>query len=164
MVACKKHAVVTTGTSRTSGLPCAMALRLIRDLPRDRLSCPCRPRSSSAPHDLDASVGAPGPRDFVVRMTSFVRAHMHTATSPRPSHPAPNVRDDAYVPLVGQDEAEYARIPKNRNRNIFRRRAGQASPRAARRANQFAAAIANRASDEAERSRLMADAVVWQAS
>ncbi len=41
----RMQAAVTTGTSRTTGLPCAMALRLIRDLPGDRLDCPRHPRA-----------------------------------------------------------------------------------------------------------------------
>jgi hypothetical protein len=44
----KKARGRTTGDGRTTGLPCAMALRLIRDLPRDRLSCPCRRRDARA--------------------------------------------------------------------------------------------------------------------
>ena len=44
--ACNKKARGrTTGTSRTSGLPCAMVLRLIRALPGDRLSCHRRSRA-----------------------------------------------------------------------------------------------------------------------
>ncbi len=88
--------------------------------------------------DLDASIGAPGPHDFTVRMMPSVRARKHTATSSRPPHPAPDVRDDAYVPLVGQDDAEYAHILKIRNRNIFHRRAGQLFAEPARRPNHLA--------------------------
>ncbi len=45
----RMQAAVTTGTSRTTGLPCAMALRLIRDLPGDRLDCPRHPRARRLP-------------------------------------------------------------------------------------------------------------------
>ncbi|CCE11990.1 hypothetical protein BRAS3843_900025 [Bradyrhizobium sp. STM 3843] len=38
----KKQAAVTTGPAGSSGIPCAMVLTLIRDLPGDRLSCPLR--------------------------------------------------------------------------------------------------------------------------
>jgi hypothetical protein len=41
-LACEKARGRTTGTSRTSGLPCAMALRIIRALLGDRLDCPLR--------------------------------------------------------------------------------------------------------------------------
>jgi hypothetical protein len=50
-------------------------------------------------HDLSACIGAPGPRDFAVRTHAARRAR----TAPgdvRPSHPAPNVRDDREPPLL----------------------------------------------------------------
>jgi len=44
---------------------------------------------------LDAGVEASGPHDFAVR------AQCHSSFDmPRPSHPAPNVRDDRETPLV----------------------------------------------------------------
>jgi hypothetical protein len=46
-------------------------------------------------HDLHASVGASGPHDFAVRQNAARLAPLK-----RPSHPAPNVRDDAYAPLI----------------------------------------------------------------
>jgi hypothetical protein len=138
MVACNKHAVVTTGTSRTSGLPCAMSCGLYVISPGTGFLAPVTGAMLSHRRRLDASIGAPGPHDFAVRMMPFVRARKHTATSSRPPHPAPDVRDDAYVPLVGQDGAEYAHIPKKRNREIFRERAGQVLAGRARRANHLA--------------------------
>jgi hypothetical protein len=48
---------------------------------------------------LSASTGAPGPHDFVVRMTSFVRAQAHCDII-RPSHPTSHVRDDRDTPLL----------------------------------------------------------------
>src|ERR1700712_2910211 len=56
-----------TGLAEASGLPCAMALRLIRDRPGDRLSCHHRPLEAFASHKLDASTGASDPNDFTVR-------------------------------------------------------------------------------------------------
>src|SRR5579863_3322869 len=48
-------------------------------------------------HRLDASVGASEPHDFAVR--GIVTCELPT---PRPSHPAPNVRDDRpNAPLIG---------------------------------------------------------------
>ena len=98
-------------------------------------------------HPLDASIGAPGPHDFAVRMMPFVRVHAHcniiAATASRT-----DVRDDAYVPLVGQDGAEYARIPKKRNREIFRERAGQTFTQPARRANHLVCRQQNRLRSE----------------
>src|SRR6185312_10254980 len=46
---------------------------------------------------LDLSVGRPGPHAFAVRI------HIaRPATSTRPSHPAPNVRDDRDTPLCAR--------------------------------------------------------------
>ncbi len=80
---------------RHPGLPCAMALRIIRDLPGDRLSCPHRPRvPSSNDRGLDLSVERPGPHDFSVRADCA-----RLAQPSRPSPPTSTYRDDAYVPL-----------------------------------------------------------------
>jgi hypothetical protein len=48
---------------------------------------------------LDASQGAPGPRDFAVRIDIA-----RPATPTRPSHPAPNTRDDREAPLFAGTE------------------------------------------------------------
>ena len=45
---------------------------------------------------LDLSVGTSGPHDFTVREASTVRR----SAASRPSHPAPNVRDDRETPLL----------------------------------------------------------------
>jgi hypothetical protein len=58
----------TTGTSRTSGLPCAMVLRLIRALlgaPGFLATVTCATLAHH--HRFGISVGMPGPHDFVVR-------------------------------------------------------------------------------------------------
>jgi hypothetical protein len=57
------------------------------------LSCHRRRADRSA--KLDASVGASGPHDFAVRVR-----HIRLVRRPRPSHPAPNVRDDRDTPLL----------------------------------------------------------------
>jgi hypothetical protein len=59
------------------------------------LSCHHRQRDTKHHRRLDASIGASGPHDFAVRDN----AARHASLS-RPPHPAPNVRDDAYAPLV----------------------------------------------------------------
>ena len=59
----RKQAAVTTGSAGSSGIPCAMGLRLIRTLPRDRLSCPCRPRARQSAADLTS---APGGQDHAI--------------------------------------------------------------------------------------------------
>jgi len=65
------------------------------------LSCHRRLRGKNFPRKLDASVGAPGPHGFAVRQNAARLAPLK-----RPSHPAPNVRDDAYAPLRGRETSE----------------------------------------------------------
>ena len=68
-------------------------LRLISRSPRGPGSfAPVVRRTVS--HDLNASVGAPGPHDFAVRFKR-PRQKRHQ----RPPHPAANVRDDRETPL-----------------------------------------------------------------
>jgi hypothetical protein len=50
--------------------------------------------------DLSACVGAPGPHDFAVRCSIIRPRKKLRLTLPRPSHPAPNVRDDREAPLL----------------------------------------------------------------
>ncbi len=73
-----------------------------RALPGDRpvtgLVCHRRLAENSA--KLDASVGASGPHDFAVRIDA-----LRLSAPPRPSHPAPNVRDDREAPLSARRDA-----------------------------------------------------------
>jgi hypothetical protein len=72
------------------------------------------------PRKLSASVGAPGPHAFAVRV-SIARL----ATLPRPPHPAPNVRDDREAPLLWeQDGGENTRFLIFRKSNICVRPTG----------------------------------------
>jgi hypothetical protein len=85
--ACKQKAGgVTTGTSRTTGLPCAMALTVSFVLSSGTgLSCPRRPQSARcALQELSASVGAPGPHDFSVRDLDdrLTRGRVHRIPQP----------------------------------------------------------------------------------
>ena len=90
----KKHtSVVTTGSPVSPGLPCAMVLTVSFGLSPVTGLC-CHRRLANCFAKLDASVGASGPHDFAVRASTA-----RLASLPRPSHPALNVRDDAYVPL-----------------------------------------------------------------
>ena len=73
---------------RTPGLPHAMALRLIRFRPGDRLSCHHRPLEALASLELDASTGASDPNDFTVRKG---RARQ---SQPRVHRISPHGRDD----------------------------------------------------------------------
>jgi hypothetical protein len=64
----KKHAAEPQAQPGIPGLPCAMVLRLIRDLPGDHAWLPPSPaRCRRHLRDLSACIGAPEPRDFAVR-------------------------------------------------------------------------------------------------
>ena len=91
--ACSKKARGrTTGTSRTTGLPCAMVLRLIRDLPGDQALLPPSPVNRLT--DLAPALGRQNHT-----ISPSASRHSSRDTS-RPSHPAPNVRDDREAPLL----------------------------------------------------------------
>ncbi len=64
------------------------------------LSCPRHPRDAKHHRELDASVGAPGPRDFAVR-----KCAVRLPARPRPPHPASYVRDDRETPLWWRRDA-----------------------------------------------------------
>jgi hypothetical protein len=65
--AIKKHGEGTTGSAGSSGIPCAMVLRLIACSPRGPgFLAPVVARIVIA--QLSASVGAPGPHAFAVRV------------------------------------------------------------------------------------------------
>jgi hypothetical protein len=109
----KHTSVVTTGSPVSPGLPCAMVLTAYFVLSPVTGLC-CHRRLRNCFRQLDASVGASGPHDFAVRASAA-----RLAPLPRPSHPAPNVRDDAYAPLVrtGWRGASH-RSPVEEKRNI----------------------------------------------
>jgi hypothetical protein len=65
------------------------------------LCCHRHRRDAKHRRQLDASVGASGPHDFAVRASAA-----RLAPLPRPPHPAPNVRDDAYAPLIEAGRGE----------------------------------------------------------
>ena len=114
----RKH----TGLAEASGLPCAMALRLIRDRPGDRLSCHHRSRAALAAIELDASTGASDPNDFTVRNGCARLSHHRVHRIP------PRVSDDPDTPLVWDGMAElYERVGGSAKRNIFARRDGPRS-------------------------------------
>jgi hypothetical protein len=81
---------------RTTGLPRAMALRLIRDLPGDRLSCP-RVATMRCAH-------CAGRQHRDARTTRLHRPHIISRRAkapdePRPPHPRLTCRDDRDTPL-----------------------------------------------------------------
>ena len=92
--------VSNQGYTATAGIPCAMVLRLIRDLLGDHAWLPPSPTrrvsvfASLAPaserQDHTTSPSAPTPLVALTIAPGDVR----------PSHPAPNVRDDREPPLL----------------------------------------------------------------
>ena len=100
-VSCAKNCTVGahehTGQRKHSDIPCAMALRLISRSPRwsglvVTVTCELL-------HKLSASVAAPGPHDFAVRLRSFVRAC--APEQKRPPHLIPTYSDDGRRPSSG---------------------------------------------------------------
>ena len=102
--ACKQktQAAGTTGSAKSSGIPCAMALRFPSRSPQGPGFL--APVVSGSFRSLDLSVGRPGPRDFAVRI-SDVRPHEEPCAPPtRPPHPDPRVVTTRDPPLLpGQD-------------------------------------------------------------
>jgi hypothetical protein len=92
----KTHELVTTGTPQQSGIPRAMVLRF-RSCSSRRSGFLVSVAGAMRSHRrlLDVSVETPEPHDFAVRPNAPRPAH-----SKRPSHPAPNVRDDRDTPLL----------------------------------------------------------------
>src|SRR5262245_46768407 len=77
---------------KTSSLPCAMVLRLIRALPGDQALLSPSPIDRS--HDLTP---AQGRQDHTISPSASCRSSDNTT---RPSHPAAYVRDDREAPLL----------------------------------------------------------------
>jgi hypothetical protein len=91
----KKHtSVVATGESRITGIPRAMVFTVSSCSPR-RPGFVASVAREASPHALDTCLGVSGPHDFAVRAR-----HHSSVDVPRPSHPAPNTRDDREAPLL----------------------------------------------------------------
>ena len=88
----KKHAAEPQVRAGTTGLPCAMVLRLIRDLPGDQALFVTV--ASHHPRNLTPALGR---QDHTISPSAPCCSSHNT---PRPSHPTPNVRDDRETPLV----------------------------------------------------------------
>jgi hypothetical protein len=94
----KRTSVVTAGPRRLHpAFPHANGFNgFLRARPGDRaLLSPSSARLPKHPCRFDISVGISGPHDFAVR---FKRTRL--LRQKRPSHPAPNVRDDRETPLI----------------------------------------------------------------
>jgi hypothetical protein len=86
----KKQAAVTTGSAGSTGIPCAMVLRLISRSPwGPGFLAPIAGAMRKHHRQLNPSVGRPGPHDFAVRA-----GHVRPTCHPRPPHPRPPYRDD----------------------------------------------------------------------
>ena len=86
--------------AEASDIPCAMALRLISCSPRSGRAC-CHRRRRNCFHQLDASIGASGPHDFTVRISTVRQRHIRVHRIPS------RVCDDRETPLVpGRDEID----------------------------------------------------------
>jgi hypothetical protein len=103
-----------------SGLPCAMALRLIRAVPGGRAVPPSPARCASIIANLTPALVR---QDHTISPYAVCRPSAckeHVAALPRPPHPAPNVRDGHETPLLGaRDGSEYAGDLRGKNTEIF---------------------------------------------
>jgi len=101
-VCSKSTRVSNQGYTATTGIPCTMVLTVSFVLfPVTIAWLPPSPvRRRKRLHDLSACVGAPEPHDFAVRCSIIRPRKKLRLTLPRPSHPAPNVRDDRDTPLL----------------------------------------------------------------
>jgi hypothetical protein len=123
----KKHtSVVTTGSSGSPGIPCAMVLTVSFVLSLVTGLCCHHRRRKCNFRQLDASVGASGPHDFAVRH-SAVRQRAPS----RPSHPVANVRDDRETSPLSERDGRLCRgdLGQTRSGIFLQRGTGQvASP------------------------------------
>ena len=88
----KTQAAVTTGTPKQSGIPCAMVLRLLRDLPG--VPGLIAPVAREFLHELDPSVGGPGQHDLTVRTDALRLLRIDPSIASRAT-----CRDDRDTPL-----------------------------------------------------------------
>ena len=116
--ACNKKARGrTTGTGGSSGLPCAMVLRLIRDLPGDRAFLPPSPCRNKFLRDL---APASGRQDHTISPSAAMPLVIDIACVHRIP---PRVRDDRDPPLLSRrDDVSNDSFRKKRKQNIFARR------------------------------------------
>ena len=111
------QAAVTTGSAKTSGIPCAMVLTAAPRSPWCT-GLVSHHRSAIRPAELDTSVGVSGPHGLAVRISAPRRG-----APTRPSHPASHVRDDRDTPLRWRRDAQrQSYISVKRKGNIFRER------------------------------------------
>src|SRR3954465_7335723 len=96
----KAHEVVTTGSPDQPGIPARNGFNgFLRDLPGDRAWL--SPSPAVCLRKLDASVEAPGPHDFAVRLGAVRQRPLHVHRIPPPR------RDDRDTPLLGTERRGY---------------------------------------------------------
>jgi hypothetical protein len=125
----KKHtSVVTTGTPERPGIPRASGFNgFLRTLPGDRAFLP----PSLTDHHPVSLISASGYQDHTTSPSATGRLRL--VRRPRPSHPAPNVRDDRETPLfIGHRTTQlYCCFYQMKKRKIFRLGTGQEGKSAA---------------------------------
>src|SRR5215470_6209302 len=85
---------LNTGTPKSSGTPCAMVLRLLRDLPAEPAFLPPSPRAFDP--GLVPCIGGTGPHGLTVRASTA-----RLAADARPSQPASRlVTNGHHVPRI----------------------------------------------------------------
>jgi hypothetical protein len=111
-----EHTVITTVAPGSPGIPAHSGFNgFLRALPGDRLSCHRRRCDAKHHHQLDASVEASGPHDFVVRKINAL-----VSSTARVHRIPPRVRDDRDTPLrVGRDHNDRPVIWVGSKSNYF---------------------------------------------
>ena len=84
-------------SSRTSGIPCAMGLRIIRALPGDRLDCP---RFAPTRFRALRRTPAPGRQDHATSPSAPISRRATAPDEPRPPHPTSRIVTIARTPLA----------------------------------------------------------------
>jgi hypothetical protein len=103
--------------SQVTGIPCAMVLTVSFVLfPGTGLFCPRHRRDAKHPRQFGASIGAPEPHDFAVRVMA-----VRLSTWPRPSHPASRFVTIAHTPLLPRQDGPKARsdLPDGESEKFF---------------------------------------------
>ena len=108
---------------RHPGIPRAMVLRIIRDLPGERAFLPPSPAQRKS---VLASL-APASRRQDHTTSPSAAACTRLAQAAASIAARLHVRDDAYAPLARRDADRQPRILKKRNKNIFCEPSGQTS-------------------------------------
>jgi hypothetical protein len=109
-----------------------MALRLISCSPRRAGLVVTVAREKLASHELDASIGASGPHDFAVRISTIRQRHIHVHRIPS------RACDDRETPLVpGRDDTDILLIWPSGQPKFRKIRNWLTRPRTSREAEKF---------------------------